>query len=580
MTAPAAGAAAAPSARAYGAIAVATVLAVAACWVVIDPVGEYPVDDDWAYVRSLRHLHDEGRLVLLDWNPMSLVGLLAWGLVFTKAFGFSFTVTKLAVAATLAVECGALLAALRHFAVPPTLAAMAVATLLLGPLHLFHGFEFSTDVPAVAWSMVALLLWVRALDGPPGWRETGLLLGGAACALAAFLTRQSGGLIVPALALYAVLWDRRRLRSPAFLAAVLLPAAAAVAFSRWFRGVHGATAALSGLEAAVRDFVLAPPPAEVARALFVVASYVGLFLLPLSLTALPPWPRSRRARVAVAVVAVALAAGLAAAGPFPYLRNKLTPFGYLRPNELIVGDRPVLWPPGAGWPIGAVLAASALLLAVALAAAPRLVRAGPGAAGRRLLLLVVAAQAAYALVTWPILFDRHLLLLAPTSVLLYCVLVRDRIRPRPIACATLLVPLGLYAVAGTHDVHAISRTAFVAGGDLLAAGVDAHAIDGGYAFDGWHTYRSSRRRPALPRARRDDAWWIQVLYPTIRTDWVLSLSPALDYARMAPAITGPDRELFLMPRLDAYRVARTYPYPRLWPPGTGALYVMADTRTP
>jgi hypothetical protein len=99
----------------YRTIAAATVVAIAIALVVVAPFGEYAVDDDWAYVRSLTILQHEGRLEILEWNPMSLVGHLLWGWLFTSVFGLSFTVTKLAVVATFLIECLTFVALLRHF---------------------------------------------------------------------------------------------------------------------------------------------------------------------------------------------------------------------------------------------------------------------------------------------------------------------------------------------------------------------------------------------------------------------------------------------------------------------------------
>ena len=78
------------------AVCLMTVTAYLLVW----PVGDYAIMDDWAYAKSLEHLHYDGELIILDWNPMSLLGHLFVGLVFTKAFGFSFTVMKLSVVAT------------------------------------------------------------------------------------------------------------------------------------------------------------------------------------------------------------------------------------------------------------------------------------------------------------------------------------------------------------------------------------------------------------------------------------------------------------------------------------------------
>lgn len=67
-------------------------------WCLVWPVGEYAVNDDWAFIRSLQILLDESKVRILDWNPMSLVAHLAWGALVCGLVGFSMTTTKLATA--------------------------------------------------------------------------------------------------------------------------------------------------------------------------------------------------------------------------------------------------------------------------------------------------------------------------------------------------------------------------------------------------------------------------------------------------------------------------------------------------
>jgi hypothetical protein len=568
----------------YRTIAAATVVAIAIALVVVAPFGEYAVDDDWAYVRSLTILQHEGRLEILEWNPMSLVGHLLWGWLFTSVFGLSFTVTKLAVVATFLIECLTFVALLRHFRVPAVLAAMATATVLFQPLHFFHAFQFTTDVPTAAWSLVALLLYVRALDAPVGDRVWPGLAAASVFAGLAFLVRQSGGLVAGAVLVWLLGWGRGRWRAPGEIAAALGPATVIVlVFTWWYHAVHGATATYTSLQGQVWTFVTQPSAAEIARGAFVIASYVGLFVFPLSMTAVSwrGWRGwlGRRAGVVVAAATVvgvgtAIALGVTAGLTFPYLHNKLTPFGFMRPNEFVLGARPVVWPPGTSWLLTLVTMVSAAALLALATRARAAMRAGR-AAGVQLVGVLFALQVAYGIATTPILFDRHLLPLLPTAVLLCAVLARGVARPRPVVCTVLLLPLAWYALAGTHDVHAVSRTAFAAGRDLVAAGISPHRIDGGYGFDGWYTF-GAQARTGVRSARPDDAWWVRVLFPTIRTDYVVALSPTLDLGPAAAYVTGPERALLLAPRLDRYRVVREYSYARLWPWGTGTVYVLAD----
>ena len=310
----------------------------------------------------------------------------------------------------------------------------------------------------------------------------------------------------------------------------------------------------------------------------------------------PPAPAARSWRSAAAgtpiVVAVATALTAAIAyyavvngETFPYLRNKVTPFGFLRPNEIILGERDVVWPPGTSWVLTVLFALSFVAFVDHVLRARRLLWERERRAGRfhpiRIVVVFFLLQLVYCVATWRFSFDRHLLILLPPAIVLWCV-AADRLARRAgvrvptqagtIAFGVLLAPLVFYSVAATHDLHAISRTAFLAGEDLLRAGVDPHRIDAGYAFDGWYVYE---RQAAWPkRARPHDGWWVRSLFPVIQTDYVVSLSPALDRARLTRDIAGPDRSFLVAPDLRGYEVEKTYPYRTFWPFEEKTLYVL------
>ena len=62
--------------------------------IIINPIGEFPLNDDWAYSLNVYHLSQEGKLILSDWPAMSLIAQVLWGALVTGVFGFSFTVLR------------------------------------------------------------------------------------------------------------------------------------------------------------------------------------------------------------------------------------------------------------------------------------------------------------------------------------------------------------------------------------------------------------------------------------------------------------------------------------------------------
>ena len=65
--------------------------------VLVNPIGDFPINDDWAYARSVLSLVEDGEFHLLGWGAMTLVSQVVWGALWVKLFGFSFDVLSLRV---------------------------------------------------------------------------------------------------------------------------------------------------------------------------------------------------------------------------------------------------------------------------------------------------------------------------------------------------------------------------------------------------------------------------------------------------------------------------------------------------
>jgi len=576
-------------------------LVILASTLLVWPFGDYLVDDDWAYTRSLSILAEEGRLQILGWNPMTLVVHLAWGWLFTSVLGFSFSAAKLSTVALLLVECLALISILRHMGARESTLAMAALALLFCPVHFFQSFLYATDVPTLAWTTLSLLFYLRGLAGARGPSHRDLVLGSLFCALA-FGVRQGGILVAAALFLHLLVFERVRLREPrTWLACFGVPLVAAAALQLWYHGVHGPTRAyLDSLER-IFGYLENVGPAQVAYVVYTLFAYLALPLLPL-VVALPfsGWlPRfesgavARRAGPAIVGAAILLFAWMTFVRerPFPYLHNKITRFGFLSPNELIVGAREVLWGPELAWGLSVALLVAGAVFVLRWSAAPQGEAAEADSqvfrtAAFRLLSLYLALVLGYSALTFGIVFDRHLLVLAPPALLLLAGGLDPLESFRPVRFALCLLPLAFYDIAATHDVHAFSRAAFAAGRDLVEQGVDVSDIDAGYAFDGWHMYERSwaddSEHPTLRRARhsRDggtDPWYVHGVTPGVRTKYMISLSRRMEFARWREGQPWWSH-LFGRPRLQAYRVLDQRSYRSYWPWRRSPLYVLVDRR--
>ena len=66
--------------------------------VVVNPIGNFPLNDDWAYGYSVRALVEQGEIRFSDWTATNLIAQVVWGALFCLPYGFSFTALRLSTA--------------------------------------------------------------------------------------------------------------------------------------------------------------------------------------------------------------------------------------------------------------------------------------------------------------------------------------------------------------------------------------------------------------------------------------------------------------------------------------------------
>jgi hypothetical protein len=555
-------------------------------YVLVFPIGEYAENDDWAYAKSLEYLHFEAEFRILEWSPMSLIGHSLWAVPFTKVAGFSFTIMKASVVVLHLIECLVLLRLLRLCRVGDNLALVAVATLIFHPLHFVHSYSFMTDVPAIAWQLVSSLCYIKAMIGNPRQDYVWFVLGSVFAGLA-FLVRQHGLLVPIALAAYLLLWDRSRLRPKVLISALAPFAGISGLYTCWYQSVHGPTAQFEIAQDQITKFASNLPIQDLPFIVYTYSIYLGFFLIPLALsmplsTYRVRWGVRGAIFVASAYVLINLYVFYAVAHDriFPYMWNVITPFGFFRPDELLPGGFEPVWGRPVGWLIG-----FAGLLSL-LALLNRMLGGKNGSesfdAPLRFFLLLLALQFGYVAATSPILFDRHLLVMMPATIIVFCLLSRNVRKLNRLAFLGCITPMAIYSVAGTHDVHAVSRTVFHAGQALVEEGVDPQFLTAGYAFDGWQLFeRSTKSFQFHPPPE----WW--TINPwsyyddsiqrtagdgaeQIRTWWIGNVTHQIDVRYVALAATD-------SPEISGFEIYRQYSFQNWLPPKVKSIYVLRQS---
>lgn len=534
-------------------------LSVALLWLLASllawPVGEFPLDDDWAYAKAVEQLVENGTYRVNDWPAMTLFTQVLWGALFAKVFGFSFWALRLSTIVLGIFGLAALDFLLERLSVPAWQRAFALAWLAFNPLFFLLSLTFMTDVSFVSLLLLTSCAYWQALQ-KGHWKWWALAaLGAVLCVL----LRQPG-LLLPAAFFGAIVLRRPRLglllRSGFILA---LSFASLQAYIFWQESSGTLPAAFSR---AGQLLSLVQSKGSGERAVLYggfVLLYLGLFSLPMLL--LLPWRRPQRGAWLVLLPLGGLVLfTLSATWGRGTLGNLIFDLGLgtvAMPGEAVhpkVFQQLPAWSRTAiavlGWLSALLLSGQialrlrAFLLSVwPLRKATGFTQQTAEHGGQTFKLALALFLLAYGLFLLPnyFFFDRYLLPLVAFLPLLLPLGKRAPSRFRVRAAIGALAVMGIFSVTGTHDYFAWNRARWSALEALMEQGVSPKEIDGGIEFNAW-----LETGELGPRGPYGKSWW----FVTDDT-YALSFAPYSNYC-----------------------TAAQLPYSKWLPPGRDTLYLL------
>jgi hypothetical protein len=464
---------------------------------IVQPRGDFPVNDDWAFAQTVRWLLDEGRFRLSDWVPMDLVPQAYAGAAVATIWGFSFEALR---HLTQAVALATLVAAYGWFRVAGLDAwSSFVASVVLAafPAWPVLANSFMTDLYALAFALPAAALFAGTLrDGRMAtWVPATLVT------VAGVLERQVV-LAIPFAFLVAWLWTRRWTFRAWVVAAVplVLAIVAAFAFQAYLEagpGVPEMQRMAHGRVVKMAMGVATNEPGLVRWAagnLATIFGYLGLFTAGwIAWWGVRAEPPARRALVlggAFVVMALSLAGGWLP----PYRPDQVMDAAGIGPLMLYDAVRhrsPLDRSAGSIWPVAAVAASfglSAVTVAIATCA-KRAIRSRRDADPLTVFLLALLAAYLGPFVVTDY-FDRYLVFILPFVIVL--VTRAWPVQPegtalRRLGVAWIVAALFLGAAA-TRDYFSWNRARWDAIHLAEKLGGDASSIDGGFEYGGLARY--------------------------------------------------------------------------------------------
>jgi len=508
-----------------------------------NPVGDFPLNDDWSYGRAVQSLVEHGHLELTGFTSMPLLAQVFWGALFCLPFGFSFTALRISTITLGLVGIVATHQLLNETKADSFLVLLGTLIVAANPLYFQLSLTFMTDVPFFAASMLAFLFLLRTLRTD----RSSDLIPGLAFILIAMLIRQLA-IVIP-LSFLVAYWVKNGASRKLYVNA-LLPATLFVglllAYPTLLRHTIGLPALYNRSYEPIAESATTGVfqiPLIFADRLFVELIYLGLFTLPFLIAlgvSLRGAGSSSVKRSFASIWPMLFLVSLAGIlvwqhRPMPLGGNVLFDTGL---GPVLLRDTYVLglahWPaaPSVFWiavTAAAVLGSALLVRQIAALTGQMIGPRHPESEIRRpVYVFVLSAAGLYsAVIAITGFLDRYLVWLLPLLLACFLLVRQNPLRPsaallhRSVALI-LIFSFALFAVAGTHDYLAWNRARWQALTDLMTGGLISYRdIDGGFEFNGWYGY-DAKYSPPPPKSW----WWVE------DDDYVISLGPIPGYLEL------------------------------------------------
>ncbi|MFN2443957.1 MAG: hypothetical protein ABR517_14880 [Thermoanaerobaculia bacterium] len=499
---------------------------------VIDPRGDFPLNDDWNFALGTWWFAEHGEFRFARFTGMSLRAQVLWGALWTDLFGRSFEVLR---ASTLFLAAATLLV-FHRLAARTGFGAfgrmLSTGALAAHPIFLWSSFTYMTQVPFLFASVCAIYCWVRGAAA----RSAGWFAAGSALLAVSYFIRQSGiAMVLAGILALAVVWRGSgrsfRLGAGALLAAPVILFLILILATELLHGRPEEFALRFGLLDLGPARLAATLATQAARSFALVMQYAVISLLGLALAA--GFRRMTRGELALALLlAIPVAWGaselVSLKGPMPYAShgNVIADGGF---GPLTMRDTWVFgYPPPRTLPLSFRWTLTVLSVALASLAMGRIAATGVRLARGAEVAGITAAAAAGALMggtailfTTDILFDRYSLDAGwPLALLLPLITIWTPWR-RVVAVGVTAAILA-FSAAGVSDYLAWNRARWEAFAWLRDRGVTLDRIDGGYEINQY-----------LVGGFDGAAFLRKAQFSVVDDEWILALNEVRGYRTVA-----------------------------------------------
>ncbi len=491
--------------------------------ILVNPYGEFPYNDDWAYARSVKALVESGTFFMSGWTSVNLLVQIGWGALFCLPFGFSFTALRISTLVAGLLGLWGTHRLIYNATENGRVAFLGTLLTLVNPIYLGLSASFMTDVPFYAlmtWSLAYMVIGLKQ-------DSTRLMLIGLGLASIALLVRQLGIALFAGFSVAYLVSKGLQVKSIIIAgASVAVGLSIQVAYQKWL--VFMIPETISYNVQATNFFHWSYYRLSLLRGfinnIFVALMYVGLFMFPYFLTLITPkivsefW-KNRWLLLVISSVIISVWQVLFDGVDMPVWFNTLSAFG-LGPVLLRDAYYRLHGPPmsDALWlimkSVTVISLVGSILILYHLIKLVQYVFRWFAPSGQMVTICLLGSVVGiYSLpIAMQVIFDRYLLPM-PVLILILMQLLKantvqkttGRTWTMPLYLSTGFLSLYLlFSLCATHDGLAWNRVRWQSLNSLMQQGIKPAEIDGGLEFNGWYLYNTAYK--AVPTK---SWWWVQ-----------------------------------------------------------------------
>jgi 4-amino-4-deoxy-L-arabinose transferase-like glycosyltransferase len=494
--------------------------------IISNPLGNFPLNDDWSFGLTVRHFIDSGDFRPTGWTSMPLITHVVWGSVFCLPSGFSFQALRISTLTISLIGLFGTYLLIRELKGSRWIAVIVALTIAFNPIYYALSNTYMTDIPFSATMTLAVLFFVRSLKNDSLFD----LFAGSIFAVAATLNRQLG-IAVPlafAVSLFLKNGFTRRVLVRAIIPPVLC-IGALIVFGHWLEATGRLPVRYND-----KSFILIQKLTDPGMLLdfvknaFKAILYLGLFLSPVLILYSDHLWFNLKGKSAIRLTLVISASILLGVVSLilwqshhlmPLSGNILNTSGIgpltLRDTDILNAPH-IATLPVSFWLIitaisllgGALLVSTSSIISVRLLPAFWSRKMNSSQAVSAFLFLSTVVYMIPLLVQG--FFDRYLIPVIPfLAAYITCILVEDHAQSRrtgekviPVVALVLIGLFSVFSVCGTRDYLAWNRARWEILNDLMdGKRVKAEEIDGGFEFNGLYMY------DPVYHQKPDKSWW-------------------------------------------------------------------------